>query len=49
MKHWHFDLKKDDYMTHSHEGGEKWHEHPEKRLIGYGRRKTSFSMKKRKY
>jgi len=48
MKHYHFDLSKDDYMTHSHVGGNKWHEHMNKRLMGYGRTRRSFKMKKPK-
>jgi len=34
MKHYHFDSKDDDYMSHSHAGGNKWHEHMCKRLMG---------------
>ncbi len=45
MKHWH--LKGISYkrVTHSHDGGDKYHEH--RNMKGYGKKKTTIKLRVR--
>ena len=44
MRHWHYLIHRGmtpKAMQHSHPDGHLWHEHPHKRLFGYGRTKET--------
>ena len=43
MKHWHFRMPSYVKVSHSHPGGDKYHEHPH--MKGYGRKKSTLRIK----
>ncbi len=43
MKHWHFRMPSYVKVSHSHPGGDKYHEHPH--MKGYGRKKSTIQIK----
>ncbi len=45
MRHWHFRTPSYVKVSHSHEGGDKYHEHPH--MKGYGRKKSTIRLKVR--
>jgi len=47
MKHWHIKFQRNRayrWVSHSHSGGHKWHEHSDKSYEGYGRTKDSYRV-----
>lgn len=43
MKHWHFRMPSYVKVSHSHEGGGQYHEHP--KLKGYGKKKGTVRIR----